>query len=152
MTDLKKVMQNVMAVLNSYGVVYSPFEHSDCVFGLPKDFLLVRESEFIDYDDKTFPERFQQFATENPDYLRIFGVNWADDDDAVIIQLARQYEMTEKDWEEYLSQCGCSDPMVACTRYGFPPKYKKYRYLNVRVKKSRLSYFVGGYAHFFWES
>ena len=43
MTDLKKVMQNVMAVLNSYGVVYSPFEHSDCVFGLPKDFLLVRE-------------------------------------------------------------------------------------------------------------
>lgn len=146
----ERVMANVMAALNTFGVEYDTNTYG---FGVQRNLSeLVDREETVDYigfdGGDNFKTKFAEFI-EKPHYYKVSGAYWADDDKYVVIQFARLYEMTEEDWREYASLCGCEDPMEAQCNYGDPsPSYIR---MNVRVSKGKMANLVRRYARYCWE-
>lgn len=149
MNKTEKIMMNVMAALNTFGVEYDTNE--ECGFGLKRNLSdLVKEEtlEFIEFDGgDNFKTKFDNFC-KKPHYYKANGAYWADDDGYVVIQFARLYEMDDEDWREYANSCGCDDPYEAQCIYGGPsPSYIR---INVKIAKGNIHSFVSRCAHYCW--
>jgi len=146
MEKLRKVMQNVMAALNTGGVEYSTsivgFDHKRDKQDLEE------KGETIAYkDDEGFASKFDEFANI-PQYSKIAGTYWADDEDSVLIQFSRFYKITAENWEKYAVEFGCKD---ADEEFSYGELRSTSRiYLNVRVNKRELDFFLKEYAHYCW--
>ena len=146
----KKIMANVMAALNTFGVEY---DTNVIGYGVERSLSdLVKGEEIVDYigfdGGDNFKTKFAEFI-EKPHYYKVSGAYWADDDKYVVIQFSRLYEMDEEDWQEYANWCGCEDPMEAQCNYGDPsPSYIR---MNVRITKGNIDSFVRRYARYCWE-
>lgn len=143
----KKIMNNVMAALNTYGIEYDT--NISCCRRLEKDpENLKKEVETWDYESGEFEEKFKEFAKEDSHYQGVQGSCWADDGKYVIIQFERLYIRDEQDWEEWLAVTGYNDIYEASINYGDPEA--SYIFINARVKKGDIDGFVRQYAKDCW--
>lgn len=143
----KKIMNNVMAALNTYGIEYDT--NISCCQRLEKDpENLKKEVETWDYESGEFGEKFKEFAKEDAHYQGVQGSCWADDGKYVIVQFERLYIRDEQDWEEWLAVTGCNDIYEASINYGDPEA--SYIFINARVKKGDIDGFVRQYAKDCW--
>ena len=135
MEKIIKVMENVMAALNTWGTEY---DVNTCGFNSrkSKESILRNEPNIVDFKGfdggKTFKTKFEKFANK-PHYSKVIGNCWADDGEFVLIQFFRYYEMDEEDWDNYAAWCGVEDPAEAQAMYGDPEVSRIY--MNIRVKK-----------------
>lgn len=148
--NTERVMEHVMSTLNTVGVEYATNTRG---FDVQRELSeLVDSVETVDYigfdGGDNFKTKFAEFIGK-PHYYKVRGAYWADDDKYVVIQFARLYEMTDEDWQEYASWCGCEDIMEAQWNYGDPsPSYIR---MNVKVIKEDLERFVNMYAYHCWK-
>lgn len=152
MEKTRKVMANVMAAINTFGIEYDTNFVGCRVERKLSDLLKggkpVKYLEDASDGGKRFQTKWSNFIS-GPHYRKVRGDCWADDGDSVIIQFSRLYEMNEEDWIEYAYSCGCESPFEAQCCYGDPePSYKR---LNIRVPKGAIESFLRSVARYCWE-
>ena len=144
----KKIMTNVMAALNTFGIEYDVNVSGFDVESKLKDlFKKATPVEYDAYKGEAFKEEFDKFVNM-PQYGYTTGTYWADDNDFVVIQFSRTYIMTDEDWEEYAAFYGYAnaDEAMAC---GDPSPSRIY--FNAKVKKGQIDSFVRNYAKHCWQ-
>ena len=148
-TRIKMIMNNVMAALNTFGVVFNTNCYSSIPLELSKEKVLEKEEKVVDFKSPTFDSDFETFR-EMPGYARVRGKSWCEDteENTVIVQLSRLYFYTEEDWRNYANFCGFEDPVEAQYECGDPPS--RYARLNVRVKGYDLDKFLEAVAKYCW--
>lgn len=140
MEKIEKVMSNVMAALNTFGVEFDTNEW--CGVRLHKSPKEVREKArvILCYDRDLNFESFVGFK----------GSAWAEEGDEVIILFHKVCLLTKEEQEEYASSLGCASYMEACVNYGDPVLEGEFLAVKIPKGKDKISSFVRKIAKFCW--